>query len=210
MARSTRWSPFRRRIVLYGAAASAGFALIWAGFLRTEPPGIDERLEAMFVLTRDNRFEEARRLVAAIREDEGEHVKLRLAEAFIDEREGRLEAAQAVYTELAETVPGDAQKLDLLLSAADIERRLGRADEAGRRLAELTARFGENSRARQLRIALLVDAGRITDALSEIRVLAEEDPGYPHAARLRRQLERLVEGVPPAVPPSQASTTEGR
>jgi tetratricopeptide (TPR) repeat protein len=149
-------------------------------------------------------------LLSAIEDDFPRHVKVYLARGYLDEVENDLEAARRTYLEAADLVIDPPQRREILLSVADLDRRRGNRVEAQAMLDRLSQECGESVRSRQLRISLLVEEGRITDALREVTRMAEENPGNPLASRLRRQLEGLAAGVSARGLPSGSSSSTTR
>ncbi len=199
-----------RRWWLYSLGAAATLAFVYVGFIYREPPGIDSRLEVVFAAVRAKDVERARVELGRVADDFAGHVKVKLAYAWLDEYEGKIDDARAAYLALSDATPEPTQRRDLLLTVADLDRRVGKAPEAEAGLAAVVSEFGETERSRRLRIALLIDGGRLSEASSELGRLDEESPGNPYAAVLRRHLRRLEASKASNTQPGDDGSTDGR
>ncbi|MAG58768.1 MAG: hypothetical protein CMJ83_20970 [Planctomycetes bacterium] len=183
----------KRRIALYGAAVAILGVLVYLGWVYVPHLGYSQDRAEVFALVADGQFDEARSLIDEMRERDPDDVRVLVLLGWLEDGAGDLAATQSAYEAAVPLCKNDEQRRDLLLTLADIDRRVGHLDEASSGLKDVVSRFGETARSRQLRVLLLIDKRSWDDALGEIAKLAEENPVNPHTQRLRSRVRRLQE-----------------
>lgn len=200
------------RVLLYGCAGLVAAVLAWAGFFREPTPDPAVRMDEVLSLAAEGRMDEARKVVALLREEHPEDPRGPLLAGYIAEGTGSLEEAREAYLDAVPLCHADRQRGDVMLSVADLSRRMGDTEDARRRLQEVVERHGESDRSRHLRILIALDEGSHDRALSELDRLAEENPGHPVVRRLRKDLadKGVNQASGPADTAEDASASGGR
>jgi tetratricopeptide (TPR) repeat protein len=86
----------------------------------------------------------------------------------------------------------DPLHLDVLVTLADLRRREGDPSGALATIEKLARERGESGRLRHARVLSLIDLRRFEEALSETRLIAEEDFGGGVAEKLEKQIRSLM------------------
>lgn len=183
----------RLRFGLYAVSATALAVLVYLGWFYVPHLGLDQDKTEVFRLAGEGKWEEARDLIDEMAERYPDDVRVPLLLGWLEDGAGDLDATTRAYESALPKCETDAQRLELLVTLADIHRRQGHADVAEVRLEEAAKKYGESAKTRHLRVLLLMSKRHWNAALGEIDQLAEENPVNPHARSLRRRVRKLQE-----------------
>jgi len=183
----------KKRVILYSFSVVALAVLSYLGWAYVPHLGFDEDRTVLFGLLGESRYAEAEAVLDEMTDRYPKDVRVSLLRGYLAEHQGDLEKAKGIYRDSQSACHNDAQRQDLLVTVADIERRQGHLDRAERQLADATKRYGESFRSRHLRVLLFVDKHDYDAALGEVDLMAEEKPVNPHVLSLRIQIQRLQE-----------------
>ena len=185
-----------RRIALYATGTATLAVLVWLGWFQQPPPDYWE-LQRRFL---DCVAEEDDEGLAEINELFDDHyaddVRVPLLRGWLAEQRRDLASAESLYRDALPLCDDDDQRNTVGVSIADLMRRRGEIDAANEELDRVIATHGKSSRARILRVLIRLDEGKSLEALSELELLAEEDPGNPQLTRLRTMVRELGEAKP--------------
>ncbi len=174
-------------------------AVLCAGLLvftigRRVEPDVSELVSSAQFLALAGCLEPAREAVDRALAREPDNVHALLVRGLVADRQGALDKAIGAYLAAERRVTAPAERRDLLLAVADLERRSGRADEAERRLDAVEAAFGVTSDVARLRGTLRAEAGRHAEAVpwlqSSLALGAEERAVRPLLAGALLALQR--------------------
>jgi tetratricopeptide (TPR) repeat protein len=180
------------RLILYGAALSAAFFLIWISYFRTPEPDFETRKAEFFAAVGEGRMDAAERLLDQLGDDYPKAVHVPLLRGWLKDGLKDLPAALEAYKNALPLATSDEQVAEIELAMADLKRRIGSITEAQELLENVEKRRGETESSKCLKIAILIDQKRAKDALNELEEFAEKFPVNPHARRMRRTVERIL------------------
>ncbi len=122
-------------------------------------------------------------------------LELKLALASLRKQEGQLDAARALWNEVADQAGDEAAGLSA--RAALATDALAQGDKAGaaRQLSDILAKDARNEQALVLRASIAMDERRLDDAVGDLRTVLRDTPASAQAAALLARTYEL-QGAP--------------
>jgi hypothetical protein len=182
-----------RRIAGWSLLGSVAVILV-ALAARPEPIGaLDARVERVLELYGKGDRHGARLAVDELRRDEPSDPRVWLLLGMLAEDAQAIADAESAYgVALGLLDPGDSRHTDVRVTLADLRRRKGDPSRALSEVDGIARERGETSRTRHARVLALADLGRLDEALSEARLIAEERFGGGVARKLEKQIRELM------------------
>jgi tetratricopeptide (TPR) repeat protein len=183
-----------RRILGWSLLGSAAVVLV-ALAARPKPmgPQVDEVDRVLDLYGRGER-EKALRAAEDLKQADPSEPRVWLLAGMLEEDRRDVVAAERAYLIALDLLPAnDARRTDVEVTLADLARRKGDPARALETIDKLARERGETARTRHARVLALIDLGRLDDALSESRRIAEESFGGGVARKLEKQVRSLMD-----------------
>lgn len=161
-----------RRRILYPCAVLVVAVLAWLGWGYEAEPDLQQRLASAELMAKTGAFDGAIRELEIVLDEDPQNLHAQLIYGLIEERRSDEEAALRCYEKARSLTDSDSLKRDLDLSMVDLERRLGRLDEALARLEKMPV----DADVERLHGLIDWEAGRNDEAFARFRAALDLEP----------------------------------